>query len=256
MRRTFLALALPALLLLTAAPASAAAPAPGQWRGSAGDVQLVLDVAGQSVRGGKLAIGSTFCKRFEVTLSTQILPRMRISRSGRFGSTRTKHAGRLFYSIRGRFKGGKATGTIRWFDKDGKCETGSVAFTATAGVPFALGSWAGTTAAGEAVALEVNPSSLVLGPITKRERGDGFVTKVAAQCDSGKGSVASEIKEVLFVLGADGTFSGKRTLGDTTTTVEGRLDGRKASGTVRLVMDIPELGRCDSGPVAWTAEAR
>jgi hypothetical protein len=253
--RRLLLLPIVCSLLACAAPASAAPPAAGLWRGSAGDVQVVLDVAGRTVKGGKIAIGSSFCERFEVTLSTQILPRMKVDRRGRFGSSRTKHQGRLFYSIKGRFSGGKATGKIRWFDKDGDCATGSVAFSLTPGVPFSLGTFTGTTAAGEAVAVTVNPSSLVLGPITKNESGDGFVSKAGAECDSGRGRVSSEVKEAVLLLGPDGSFASKRVLGDTTTTIEGKLTGREAAGTLRIVMDIPDLGRCDSGPIAWTATA-
>jgi len=54
-----------------------------------------------------------------------------------------------------------------------------------------------------------------------------------------------------MVVGADGSFEGRRVTEDEIVTVEGRLDGR-ASGTVRVVMEI-DGARCDSGPVAWTA---
>src|SRR5689334_19753655 len=137
MRRPILALTLPVLLAM-AAPAAAATPAPGKWRGSAGNTQVVLEVAGKAVTSGKIAIGDSFCKRFEVTLSTQILPRMKIDAKGRFGGSRTKHKGRLFYAIKGRFKNGAATGTIRWFDRDGACDVGTVPFSAAPRAPFAL----------------------------------------------------------------------------------------------------------------------
>lgn len=243
-----------AALLILAPAAEAATPTAGLWRGQAADTPLAFTVAKGQITEGMWVTAPAPCGNRDVTQISQLLPAIKVGKGGRFTLGRYKYERKVFFGISGRFtKAGSATGRLRLFDKRLGCDTGWRTWTASAGVPFALGSWSGTTAQGNPLTLRVDDNALVLGDLEARgEAPAGFQAKVAAACGNGSAEVDGNSGAV--PLKPDGSFESRRDLGGLVVTIAGKLTGRTASGTVRVQLSAGGSD-CDSGPVAWSATA-
>jgi hypothetical protein len=94
-----------------------------------------------------------------------------------------------------------------------------------------------------------------------------FITELPAQCEGERqffGTVFTQGYEK-FPISRTGRFTLKPKRGQSTHdyTVRGTIKGKKATGTVRVIMHVDERGvpdaggnKCDTGTVRWTAKTK
>lgn len=162
-------------------------------------------------------------------------------------------------TFRGRFTTAtKVSGTLRGVDRRvSGCDSGNRAFTGRAGAPaYAAGQRRGATEQGKALGFFVPAHRLTVGSLDHATLDRRFETTVIAPCSGGTATkIEQEVSLVKpLLIDRDGSFGGTQSLGRSTSVeVSGRLaaDGT-ASGRLRVVV-TGSFGRCDTGPLTWSA---